>query len=192
MNRLLVLHYTESIISVPCIIGVYKSPPPKKKKKNWAPDGRHELSSTIKTHKNSPHRINFSCQGERLTRGLCTPVHLCPTGGGGETLFWTFFISVSYKELLQHFVHAQTDPRRNLPATAQVSQCYGRENKDTALLARLRQEISEGKPVPAPVPLLCTESGRQVCVYRSSVSFGVENNCLTTLCTSSKAVHQFC
>ena len=100
--------------------------------KFWAPDGRHEVSSKMKTYKNSSHRINLNCQGERLTRGLCTPVHLCPKGEKKKnmTLFWTFFLLVSYKELLRHFVHAQTDPRPNLPATAQVSPCYGRENKD--------------------------------------------------------------
>lgn len=85
--------------------------------KFWAPYGRHEVSSKMKIHKNSSHRIKFSCQGERLTRGLCTPLHLCSTGGGDMTLFWTF-LSVSYKELLQHFVHTQTDSRPNLSETA--------------------------------------------------------------------------
>lgn len=143
----------------------------------------------MKTHKNSSHRINFSWHGERLTQGLCTPLHLCTTKKK-----WPYFWLSSYRFLTKSFfstlsthklIHVLTSQQ-----TAQVSQCYGRENEDTALLAWLRQEISDGKPVPTPVPLLCTESRRQVCVYRSSVSSGVGNSCLTTLCTSSKAVHQ--
>ena len=75
--------------------------------------------------KNSSHGISFIVRASGLP-GVCAPLSTSAQRKKEKkntTLFWTFFISVSYKDLLQHFVDAQTYPRPNLSATAQVSQC---------------------------------------------------------------------